>query len=65
MFNDEQIKYMKSINIKIDFDKKLLDEDLINIEEKVSERLQIVGFDKDYNITEEGQMCESILDEIS
>lgn len=61
-FSENQIEFMKKIGISIDFSKNLSDYDYELIEEKVSEHLQKKGFDAEYEPTEEGKMCESILD---
>ena len=64
-FNDMQIKYMKSIGIKVDLEKDVSDiseDDIYFIEEKISNELQTKGFDKAYKPTVIGEMCESILD---
>lgn len=63
-FNREQKSFINSLGIKAN---KILysDDDLIEIEEKVSEKLQMDGFDKNYNITDIGRMCEAILDKLS
>lgn len=63
-FNREQKGFINSLGIKAN---KLLysDDDLIEIEEKVSEKLQTDGFDQNYNITDIGRMCEAILDKLS
>ena len=63
-FSNDQIEFMKKIGISVDFSKDLSDADHEAIEEKVAEHLQKSGFDKDYLPTEEGKMCESILDEL-
>ena len=52
---------MKSIGIDVDFS-NLSDDDLVLIEEKVADKYEVSGLDKDYNPTETGKMCESILD---
>nr|DAY66545.1 MAG TPA: hypothetical protein [Caudoviricetes sp.] len=62
-FNEKQIEFMRNIGIVVDFE-KLSDADLVLIEEKVADRLETSGFDEDYNVTDEGKMCESILDMI-
>ena len=62
-FNEKQIEFMRDIGIVVDFE-KLSDADLALIEEKVADRLETSGFDEDYNATDEGKMCESILDMI-
>nr|DAW81117.1 MAG TPA: hypothetical protein [Caudoviricetes sp.] len=61
MFNEEQIEYMKKIGISLKFD-NLSEDDYINIEDKVSEHLQKYGYDEDYEPTDDGKICESILD---
>ena len=62
-FNEKQIEFMRNLGIVVDFE-KLSDADLVLIEEKVADRLETSGFDEDYNVTDEGKMCESILDMI-
>lgn len=61
MFNDKQMEFLKSIGIDIDFEHPS-DDDLVMVEDTVAEKLQVSGFDDDYEITEIGKMCESILD---
>ena len=61
MFTQEQILYMKSIGLHLDF-ALLSPDDFALIEATVAERLQKVGFDKDYNVSTEGALCEAILD---
>ena len=53
---------MKKINIPVNFFDNLNDSDYEMIEYKVSEHLQEKGFDENYEATEEGKICESILD---
>lgn len=60
-FSQEQIKFMKNIGISINFD-DASDEEIVLVEEKVSEHLQAHGFDDKYSPTKDGEMCESILD---
>lgn len=60
-FSEQQIAFMKEIGIDVDFD-KLTDEDMVIIEDKVANELETKGFDEDYEPTEIGKMCESILD---
>ncbi|WP_071131582.1 hypothetical protein [Enterococcus timonensis] len=59
-----QIDFMKANEFKVNFDSELSDEDFIKIEEKASYLLQIKGFDKYYDPTYTGIMCESIIDVI-
>lgn len=63
-FTKKQIEFMKNIGISINFDVNISDEDCEIIEDKVTEHLQKKGFNDDYSITEDGKMCESILDMI-
>lgn len=64
MFSEKQIQFMLSIGLNLDF-YQLKEEDYIKIEDAISESLQISGFDAQYNTTEIGKMCESILDKLS
>ena len=64
MFSEKQIQFMLSIGLNLDFH-QLKEDDYIKIEDAVSEKLQISGFDEQYNTTETGKMCESILDKLS
>lgn len=61
MFDEKQIDFMRKTGISIDFDNPSEDE-LLMVEDVISERLQIDGFDENYVPTEIGKMCESILD---
>ena len=61
-FSENQIEFMKKIGISINSFDNPSDEDVDVIEEKVSEHLQLKGFDKNYSATADGEMCESILD---
>lgn len=60
-FNKNQIEFMKKIGISINFE-DISDDDALLIEDKVSDYLQKKGFNEDYSLTEDGEMCESILD---
>lgn len=60
-FNKNQIEFMKKIGISINFE-DVSDDDALLIEDKVSDHLQKKGFNEDYSLTEDGEMCESILD---
>lgn len=64
MFSVEEKNFIKSLGINTDFE-NLIDDILIEIEEKVSDVLQIKGFDESYNITPIGKLCEEILDKLS
>lgn len=60
-FNKNQIEFMKKIGISINFE-DVSDDDALLIEDKVSDHLQKKGFNEDYSLTKDGEMCESILD---
>ena len=61
-FSREQIDFLQRIGVSINPSKPLSDEECELIEEKVSDYLQRKGFDGAYAPTEEGRLCESILD---
>lgn len=63
MFDKEEIDFMKSLGINVDFE-NLSEDALVEIEDVVSEKLQKSGFDEEYNITTDGKMCETILDRL-
>ncbi len=63
MFTENQIKFMRSLGIEVDFD-NLSDNDLVQIEERVGNELQRSGFGIDNTITDTGKLCESILDKL-
>lgn len=64
-FNEKQSELLKQLQINLASDLDYSNDDLDKIEDAVSEKLQIDGFDKDYNVTEIGKICESILDLIA
>lgn len=61
-FNQNQIEFLKKLGVSINQSQHLSEADYELIEAKVSEHLQKQGFDKDYEPTKDGKMCESILD---
>lgn len=63
MFTDEEMKFLKKLNRKKNFN--LNDSDIFEMEDVVSNFLQINGFDKDYKITKDGKLAENILDKIA
>lgn len=63
-----QPEHFKVLNkIKFDFDIKcdMTDEQILEIDEKVSDYLAMHGFGKNDDITPTGRICESILDLLS
>lgn len=63
MFTDSDIIFMKALGINVDFSNPS-DDDLVEIEDKVSDKLMKSGFDNDYRITKIGKKCENILDNL-
>lgn len=66
----EELEYLKSTffsdsvddlgNTYIDLSENNIDE----IRDWASERQQMIGFDKDYNLNDEGKLLESIIDKL-
>lgn len=53
--NERQVLFIKSLGLNHETPLNV-------IEDRVSEYLEKYGFDENYNITDEGKICESILD---
>ena len=64
MFSYTEKEFLFSIGLNFDFD-DLSDDELVQIEESVAEKLQVSGFNSDENVNDIGIMCESILDKLS
>lgn len=64
-FTDKQRRFLESIGVYIGNNQDISDAELISIEEKLSNILQINGFDGSYEPTEIGKLCEEILDLLS
>lgn len=60
MFSPEEIKFMRSIGLELDFD-NLSGDDYILIDDVVGDWLVLHELDEDYNPSPTGEMCESIL----
>lgn len=52
-------------NIEDYYEVHLTDDQIMSLESLFSEQLQKVGFDENYNLTEEGELLEDIIDKIS
>ena len=63
MFTQEEISLMRKIGLDLDFD-NLSDNDWCEIEDVIGDYLTLKCLDKDYNPSEEGLVCESILDKL-
>lgn len=68
--HNNEIEYIKkNFHLSGDFREKLESGNLMNDECSVlrdlcGEKLQIVGFDEDYNITKEGKFLEDLIDKL-
>lgn len=60
-FTEQEKQLLRELNIN----QIESDEDFIKAEDKVSEHLQIYGFDENYEPTEIGLVCESIIDKLT
>lgn len=63
MFTNDEKKLLEEL--EIDNVNNLSDDGIVKIENIISNFLQSKGFDKNYKLTEEGKLAESILDKIS
>lgn len=63
IFNEKEIKLLK--DLKLGESNNLNIDEIMKIEDVISKFLQVNGFDKNYNITKDGEIAESILDKIS
>ncbi len=60
--NKKQLDFLNSIGIKYDFSKKLSDDELSDLEERLGDFLTLEAVDENYIPTEQGLICEEILD---
>lgn len=61
LFTEIQLDMFKKLGKAIE-DREYSDNELLELEDLIADRLMCSGFDKDYNPNEEGRICESILD---
>ena len=64
-FSEQELAIMKKAEVSFDASGKLDDEDLLEIDELVSEYLMYEGMDEEGNVNEEGRICEQILEKLS
>ena len=57
-------KYIENSGLKLDFN-HLSDNDYFLIEEVLSDKLEIFGFDRNYEPTDNGIICLTILDKLA
>lgn len=60
-FNEEQINFIKSLGLEFDFNNLSVD-NIIRIGDVVAYEWAKSGYDENCNITDVGEMCESIFD---
>lgn len=61
LFNEDQLNMFKEIGKSIE-DRDYSDDEILELEDLIADRLMHSGFDENYNPNEEGKICESILD---
>lgn len=61
LFNKEQLNLFKEMGKPIE-DREYSDDEIIELENLIADRLMYSGFDGDYEPNKEGRICESILD---
>lgn len=61
LFNEEQLKVFEELGKSIE-DREYADDEILELEDLISDRLMYSGFDEDYNPNESGKIYESILD---
>lgn len=61
LFNEDQLNMFKEIGESIE-DREYSDDEILELEDLIADRLMHSGFDENYNPNEEGKICESILD---
>lgn len=61
----EHFKVLDKIKVDFDVRSDMTDEQVLEIDEKVSDYLAMHGFGKNDDITPTGRICESILDLLS
>ena len=65
MLTKEEIEFLKSLGLDLDYDDLTEESDeWADIEERVGDELMHRGLDYEYEPNEIGQMCEAILDKI-
>ena len=64
MFTKEEIAFMRSLGLNFNFN-ELSDDEWIQIEETIGDKLSLSGLDENYNPNSIGKICESILGKIT
>lgn len=63
-FTDEEIEVMQKAGITFDVTKNLDSEDLLEIDDLVSEYLMYEGINEDDTLNEDGVICEQIMEKL-
>lgn len=64
-FNESQIVFLNKLNFDFDINTDLTDDQIEIIDDKVSDYFSSNGIGPDDSITDEGLLCESIIDILS
>ena len=64
LFTKEEITYMRTLGLDLDYS-NLSEADLNRMEEVIINRLQLFGIDENYELTEDGVICELIIDKLT
>lgn len=63
MFTEKEKSFMRECGLNLDFD-NLSDDDYVEIEEVIGNKLTLECLDNNYNPNEDGLLCEEILDKL-
>lgn len=63
VFTEKEKSFMRECGMNLDFD-NLSDDDYVEIEEVIGNKLTLECLDDDYNPNEDGLLCEEILDKL-
>lgn len=63
MFTEKEKSFMRECGLNLDFD-NLSDDDYVEIEEIIGNKLTLECLDDNYNPNEDGLLCEEILDKL-
>ena len=64
-FNQEQTELLREMDIPFDFSSDLTDDEILKIDELVSDYFSYNGINADDEVNQLGILCESIIDLIS
>lgn len=64
-FSNEQVDLLKQMNIAFDFQAEINDDQIFELDEKVSDYFALNGLDRSSEVNKIGVICESIIDMLS